>query len=1593
MGVDMALDNETSDSYAAVLYALSMSTGVKPEDITIATNDGDDTLCGVNVDSVSISKLHRFHRRADKLHMTSASKRRAKNLMTYEEWLMFQEEGYYDENLTIDRGNNETDKQRKLSIQRSLYRQRLLDDETTLSPISGEMDYQNDDPPFLVSPLSGDVSSPTPEPTQNTTAPTVEPTVEPTPDPTPDPSPDPTPSPTPDPTPGPTTASPSLNPTPNPTVAAGAPSANPTHHPISNPTMKPSALPTLSPVANPTTAPVIAPTPTSPVPNPAPAPAPQPAPNPSPPSNSALSFSVIGQQTTAEEVTEAEDALSNSISDAFGNGDFANILIDTAVQNNISSLASPEAIAAVSSARSVQSVVGEPVKINAPTSFPTSSLPTMNTPTAFPTGTFYPTATQPPTSMPTRSPYLYEEIMNDPILLSATISAVIFVMLLCGYIYHKRHVIRKVAIESLEDMELIERRKEIDAKLNVIKQKRQSKISRFLEIQQEHEKQLEEKSKQLKSGHGHVDNKIPHAQSKPKTKVVKVRDLAKAQGKEVFKSKPASKGKHRKMQIVPTIGENDSYNSAGEGENEFVKKFDPREMRRRSFANPNTSRSNASQGSVHPMEFAEETKEDILDETIDDHSTIKTGRSVESTNGDVIKRMMSTPPPLPSTPPPIPKIKVKNTAFLYLKPNANKPSVRMAVSKMLIEKGFKITEKGPVWSDAIISNSLFDKQYLNIAKRSMLQKPALMVLSSSAALKFKEKFGIYWHETISGGKIFNSVDAIEKLGVDFMTLSELWRKAYSGDRVLRLAKGFHVAYIINEDGDKDKGVYCVNGFYQSMRKSYLQPDSSIYYMLVEWDEGDSDDDADAVTWETLRSQIIGCSDPSRAHPSSIRKLIYQNWKKYGLTRPPDVEANGIHVSGSAFEATIEVANWLNRPVFDEALFQKFLEANVPHPTTREWMSNPQIKGKAIYDHFEGLGFTECVNKARELYAYVNKASRAVNLASRTVQSNILKGGNRSVSPTSSVSSASPSPVQQSPPSRSKPPSGPPPPSTSVLALGTPLSPSKASSEVKSLSFSDDDGDLREVSSKSPSKMEPQQIPPVEVSSSYKKYMDGISQFFTRKPRSTAPTIETSPKDMDASDSITVATASTPSRRPDKVIEPQEKPVAFMARLSNFFVDKKHSAGGDSLPSADDVGNALDDDASNCKDNASKKSTTNKSPLTAFGSPLSSLSKTEQTTSQALPSPNMDIQDKNTEATNALVAQSLVIDEASTSVTCSPSQFAEKSLPTIEKKDIIADADAVKNTGEEIRKPDLEEEKMQKSDDQSLDVDETRISDSPSPVLASQSPLTKREKESEIVIDSDTVEKDEAPSSSPQKMLTAAQLRAIREEKEAEEEKARKEKLAAEKERKRLAEEAEVRREKEAIAGRISLRERLAAAANITTDEVEEEEADAKRQEEREKQERSEEELRKKKASAAQEIMSGLQLGSDKKAIGGDGNAGDLGEAATTETELEKRIRMVKEAAMAKKLAEMSTYSPTVSDAAGAAIAQSSGDDYDVNSDTGLQLPLPRFIGTIDDDDDNSSVTSISTAITASSAVQYHGSVRVKKKIREKRIKNTTVIEL
>ena len=87
-------------------------------------------------------------------------------------------------------------------------------------------------------------------------------------------------------------------------------------------------------------------------------------------------------------------------------------------------------------------------------------------------------------------------------------------------------------------------------------------------------------------------------------------------------------------------------------------------------------------------------------------------------------------------------------------------------------------------------------------------------------------------------------------------------------------------------------------------------------------------------------------------------------------------------------------------------------------------------------------------------------------------------------------------------------------------------------------------------------------------------------------------------------------------------------------------------------------------------------------------------------------------------------------------------------------------------------------------------------------------------------------------------------------------------------------------------------------------------------EERREQEKREEETREKNARAAKEIMSSLQQQSS------NANSDDQTAPVVTETELEKKIRMVKEAAMAKKLAEMSSCS---SSSSSSSTVQSVGD--------------------------------------------------------------------
>ena len=315
---------------------------------------------------------------------------------------------------------------------------------------------------------------------------------------------------------------------------------------------------------------------------------------------------------------------------------------------------------------------------------------------------------------------------------------------------------------------------------------------------------------------------------------------------------------------------------------------------------------------------------------------------------------------------------------MLIKPNANKPQVRMAVSKKLISLGFRIKDKGPIWTDKMKLNSSFDKQYLHIAKKSMLQSPTLMNLTTSASTLFHEKFGLYWHEAIQQKLVYNSVELSEYMNIDLLKISYLWSKSYKEGKCLRLARGFHCVMIeIKNKLNNTENVFVINGFYQYLRKSFYIDNASVYYMVLEWNANDST----SISWLKLRQSIVGVSDPSISDKDSLRYMLYSKWKDFELAKQPTIEDNCIHISASAFEACIDMLNWLQVPLLNDPLIQAMILSGVPFKLIGDWLANPQIKGNTIFDHFENLGFSCCLKKATELYEYSNKTLRTINLVS------------------------------------------------------------------------------------------------------------------------------------------------------------------------------------------------------------------------------------------------------------------------------------------------------------------------------------------------------------------------------------------------------------------------------------------------------------------------------------------------------------------------------------------------------------------------------------------------------------------------------------
>jgi len=297
----------------------------------------------------------------------------------------------------------------------------------------------------------------------------------------------------------------------------------------------------------------------------------------------------------------------------------------------------------------------------------------------------------------------------------------------------------------------------------------------------------------------------------------------------------------------------------------------------------------------------------------------------------------------------------KNSAFVFIKPHANTGEVQALAQKTFAEKGIKVLSSGELTAKEIDEKKLIDQHYYAIASKATILKPAELNVPKE---KFKGKFGLEWQAALDSGKVFNAMDACKKLSIDANALDALWAKAKKADQLVKFGGGFYCGLV--------EGLYVFNGFFMSMRAKFVTPGTSIFYYVVEWD-------ADATSWEQFRGEVLGPTDPKDAPPTSLRGLIYKQWKGLGLKELPNVGDNGVHASASPFEAMAERMNWLGSPLSSDPFGAALLDAGVREAYITEGTLDPQVampdgsKG-SLFDALEDMDSADCLAKVVTLAA-------------------------------------------------------------------------------------------------------------------------------------------------------------------------------------------------------------------------------------------------------------------------------------------------------------------------------------------------------------------------------------------------------------------------------------------------------------------------------------------------------------------------------------------------------------------------------------------------------------------------------------------------
>jgi len=337
---------------------------------------------------------------------------------------------------------------------------------------------------------------------------------------------------------------------------------------------------------------------------------------------------------------------------------------------------------------------------------------------------------------------------------------------------------------------------------------------------------------------------------------------------------------------------------------------------------------------------------------------------------------------------------VKNIAFCFLKPAAVTDKMKEMAKETFEKKGLQVVKEGSIEAADIDKKQLIDKHYYAIASKATLVTPDKLAVPAD---KFKDQFGLEWADVLKDGKALNAKDACTKFEIDADALDKMWAEAKKSKNLVKFGGGFYCAKLEKEG----KGTYYVfNGFFMTMRSTYVKSGASIYYYVVEWDSKD-------LSWADFRGKVLGPTDPAEAPKDSVRGNALASWKDLGLASEPNVGENCCHASASPFEGLAERMNWLGYKAARDSWGKALLAAGVRDKTIADWCLDPQVTygemlnptTKSIWDTLEDMDAQDCINKCAEVAKWkplrkpkfvkvksINPNSKGLNLYLKCVKS-------------------------------------------------------------------------------------------------------------------------------------------------------------------------------------------------------------------------------------------------------------------------------------------------------------------------------------------------------------------------------------------------------------------------------------------------------------------------------------------------------------------------------------------------------------------------------------------------------------------------------